>query len=179
MNFSRVLKAGAVSGIIYGVMQGFVALLSYVFYREQIIAMIRASIPSNVNIPMTMDQLADIGMMAAIPGSIIGGIIAGIIVCFVFSLMYEELMGRNSKRKGLFICILIAAGIVLGELAYPGGLVGSILLVQTRYLMLAPLSIAFFIIFGYIMGVFYDRFEGGKHKGKQFKPPEEKSEKKK
>ncbi len=163
MDFLRIIKAGAVSGIIYGVMQGIVSILAYVFYREDIIEMIRKSIPANVNIPMTIDQLADIGMISAIPGSMIGGIIAGIIVCFIFALMHNELIGKNFKRKGLFLCILITIAIILGEAAYPSGIVGGIFMVQTRFIMLAPLNIAFFLVLGYLLGLFYDRF--APHKG--------------
>jgi hypothetical protein len=176
MDFARVLKTGAAAGAIYGVLQGIVAVLSFVFYREQIIEVMRAAIPSGVNIGMTMDQLANISMMTAIPGSVIGGIISGIIVSFIFSLMYGELMGKDSRRKGIFLCILLTIGVVLGELAYPGGFVGSILLIQTGYLMLAPLSIAFFLCLGYLTGIFYDRFEDSKHRKKaaECKPDEEK-----
>lgn len=158
MDFSRVLKAGAVSGAVYGVLQGIVTILAYVFYRGQIIEMIRGSIPSNVNIPMTMEQLADIGMISAIPGSVIGGVIAGIIVCVIFSLIYDELLGKDSKRKGVFLCLLILVGIVLGELASPG-IIGGIFMVQIRYILLAPLSAAFFLVLGYMLGIFYDRFD--------------------
>jgi hypothetical protein len=168
MDLSRVLKTGLFSGIIYGVMQGITSVLSYVFYREEIKAMIRASIPSSTNIPMTMDQLADIGMMAAIPGSIVGGIIAGIVMAFIFSVMYESLMGGSSKKKGVFLCLLLLAGIVLGELAYPG-FIGGLFMVQTRFILLAPLSAAFFVAYGYILGLFYDRFAGHKHKAAECK----------
>jgi hypothetical protein len=164
MDFSRILKTGAVSGAIYGVLQGIVSVLSYVFYRQDIIDLIRASIPSGVDIPMTMDQLADIGMITAIPGSIIGGIIAGIIVAFIFSLMHEDLWGKNDKIKGVFLCVLLTIAILLGEALYPNGIVAGLFMVQTRFLMLTPLSVAFFIFSGYLTGMFYERFGGGKRK---------------
>ncbi|MCX6818142.1 MAG: hypothetical protein NTU57_04770 [Candidatus Aenigmarchaeota archaeon] len=168
MDFSRVLKTGLVSGIIYGVMQGITSVFSYVFYREQIKEMIKAAIPSNANIPMTMDQLADIGMMSAIPGSIVGGIIVGIVMAVIFALMYESLMGGNSRKKGIFLCLLLLAGIILGELAYPG-FIGGLFMVQTRFILLAPISAAFFVAYGYILGLFYDRFSSHKHKAAEYK----------
>lgn len=157
MDWGRIFKTGAVAGVIYGILQGIVSVLTFVFYREQIIELMRSSIPSNVEIPLSMEQLADIGMISAIPGSIIGGIIAGIIVCFIFTLMYNELLGKDSKRKGLFLCILLLIGIGLGELAYPG-VVGGIFMVQTRYIMLTPLNVVFFLVFGYLLGNFYNKF---------------------
>lgn len=163
MDFSRILKTGIVSGIIYGAMQGVISLLSFVFYREQIIAMLRDSIPSNVNIGMTMDQLADISMVTAIPGSIVGGMITGILMCVIFALMYDTLLGKDSRKKGIFLCLLIMAGIIVGELAY-SGVVGGIFMVQTRFIMLAPLSAAMFIAYGHVLGLFYDRFANSKHK---------------
>lgn len=179
MDLSRMLKTGLVSGIIYGIMQGVVSALSYVFYREEIKAIIRASIPSSTNIPMTMDQLADIGMIAAIPSSIVGGIIAGIIMTFIFALMYESLMGNSSKKKGIFLCMLLLVGIILGEIAYPG-FIGGLFMVQTRFILLAPISAAFFVAYGYILGLFYDRFAGHKHKTAECKKEDkEKPSKKK
>ncbi|MCK4335747.1 MAG: hypothetical protein KAT94_03325 [Candidatus Aenigmarchaeota archaeon] len=157
MDWGRIFKTGAVAGVIYGILQGIVSVLTFVFYREQIIELMRSSIPSNVEIPLSMEQLADIGMISAIPGSIIGGIIAGIIVCFIFTLMYNELLGKDSKRKGLFLCILLLIGIGLGELAYPG-VIGGIFMVQTRYIMLTPLNVVFFLVFGYLLGNFYNKF---------------------
>lgn len=158
MDWGRIFKTGAVAGVIYGILQGIVSVLTFVFYREQIIELMRSSIPSNIEIPLSMEQLADIGMISAIPGSIIGGIIAGIIVCFIFALMYNELLGKDSKRKGIFLCILLLIGIGLGELAYPG-VIGGIFMVQTRYIMLTPLNVVFFLVFGYLLGNFYDKFE--------------------
>jgi hypothetical protein len=166
MEYARVLKTGAVSGAIYGVLQGIVSVLSYVFYRQQIIDMIRASLPSNVNIPMTMDQLADIGMISAIPGSVIGGIIAGVIFSAIFAVMYSELLGKDSKRKGLFLGVLLFAGILAGELAYPG-LIGGIFMVQTKFILLAPLSAAFFFALAYLTGMFYDRFDPKRKTGER------------
>ena len=165
MDWGRFLKTGLVSGIIYGILQGIVSTLSYVFYREEIIALIRSSLPSNIEIPMSMEQLADIGMMFAIPGSIIGGIIAGLVFAFIFSVMYNELLGKDSKRKGLFLSLLLLVAIVLGELAFQGVL-GGLFLFQTRFIMLTPLNAIFFLVLGYMTGIFYDRFEN-KHKVKR------------
>ncbi len=158
MEWGRFLKTGAVSGIVYGILQGIVTVMSYVFYREQIIEIIRASIPSNVNIPISMEQLADIGMIFAIPGSIVGGIIAGLVFAFIFSLIYSELIGKNSKRKGLFLSVLLLVAIALGELAYQG-VIGGVFLIQTSFIMLTPLNAVFFLVLGYMIGIFYDRFE--------------------
>lgn len=157
MNWGRILKTGVVAGLVYGFLQGTVALLSYVFYREEIVKIITSSIPRNVNIPMTAEELADIGMISAIPDSLIGGIISGIIFAFIFALMYGELMGNRPETKGLFLSVLLAVAVGLGELAYPGVL-GGIFLVTTRFLMLAPLSFVFFIVLGYLSGMFYRRF---------------------
>ena len=176
MDLSRVLKTGLVSGIIYGIMQSIVSVLSYVFYREQIKEIIRAAIPSSTNIPMTMDQLADIGMITAIPGSIVGGIIAGIVMAVIFAIMYENLMGRDSKRKGIFLCLLMLFAIVIGEVAYPN-FIGGLFMVQTRFILLAPLSAAFFVAYGYVLGLFYDRFAGHKHKAVECKKEDKEKEK--
>ena len=51
MDWGRIFKTGAVAGVIYGILQGIVSVLTFVFYREQIIELMRSSIPSNVEIP--------------------------------------------------------------------------------------------------------------------------------
>jgi hypothetical protein len=73
-------------------------------------------------------------------------------------MMYSELIGKNSKRKGLFLAILLLMGIILGELALQG-VVGGLFLFQTRFIMLTPLNAVFFLVFGYVIGMFYDKFE--------------------
>ena len=157
MDWGRILKTGAVAGIIYGFLQGIVSLLSYVFYREEIIKMITSSIPKNVNIPMSVEELADIGMISTIPGSLVGGIVTGIIFAFIFRLMYKELIGSKDETKGLFLSVLLAAGVGLGELAYPGVL-GGIFLINTHFVMLLPLNFAFMLVLGYSSGMFYKKF---------------------
>ena len=162
MEWGHILKTGAVSGAIYGVLQGIASILSYVFYRGEIIKLIQSSLPKNVEIPMTTEQLADMGMMFAIPGAIIGGLIAGIIFTFIFAIMFNELIGKTSAKKGLLLSVLLTVAIALGEITYQGVL-GGIFLVTTRFIMIAPLSFAFFIALGYITGMFYDKFDE-KHK---------------
>ena len=160
MDWGRIFKTGAVAGVIYRVLNIAVVVLSFVFFREQIKELIQSAIPPDLqsSIPMTIDQLVDISMFSSVPSSIVGGIIPGIIVCFIFVLMYNELLGKDSKRKGIFLCVLLLIGIGLGELAYPG-VIGGIFMVQTRYILLTPLSVVFFLVFGYLLGNFYDKFE--------------------
>ncbi len=160
MDWGRIFKTGAVAGAIYGVLNIAVVVLSFVFFREQIKELIQSAIPPDLqsSIPMSIDQLVDISMFSSVPSSIVGGIIPGIIVCFIFALMYNELLGKDSKRKGIFLCFLLLIGIGLGELAYPG-VIGGIFMVQTRYILLTPLSVVFFLVFGYLLGNFYDKFE--------------------
>ena len=161
MEWGRIFKTGAVSGAIYGVLNIAVVVLSFVFFREQMKELIQRAITPDIQarLPITIDQIVDMSMFSSIPGSIIGGVITGIIVCFIFALMYNELLGKDSKRKGIFLCVLLLVAVALGELAYPG-VVGGIFMIQTGFIMLAPLSVVFFLVFGYLLGKFYDKFEG-------------------
>lgn len=160
MEWGRIFKTGAVAGAIYGVLNIAVVVLSFVFFREQIKELIQSAIPPSLqaNLPMGIDQLVDISMFTSAPGSVVGGIITGVITCFIFALIYNELIGKDSKRKGVFLCVLLLVAVALGELAYPG-VVGGIFMIQTRFILLAPLSAVLFLVFGYLLGNFYDKFE--------------------
>ncbi len=155
MNLGHVIKTGAVSGLIYGILQGGVSLLSYIFYREQIIEMIQKSIPSNI--PISIEQIVNIGMVMSMPSSAIAGIFVGILTSVIFSLIHRELMGKNSKVKGVFLCVLISVAVIIGEFIQPN-VTSGLFMIHTRFPVLAPLSFACFLIFGYLLGMFYDRF---------------------
>lgn len=159
MKWGLGLKTGVVAGAIYGLLNGFVALAITIVMREELIKQIQAQFARlPYDIPITAEQIYPITVAMSIPGSIMGGLIVGAILGIVFLILYGELMGKDSKRKGLCFSILLIIGTGLAEIAFPGsGL--PLIMIQTSYLVFTPVNILFFLVFGYLLGKFYDRFK--------------------
>jgi len=159
MKWGLGLKTGVVAGAIYGLLSGIVTLAITIVMREDIINQIQAQfarLPQDI--PITAEQIYPITVVMSIPGSVIGGVIVGAILGIVFLVLYGELLGKNSKRKGLCFAILLIIGTGLAELAFPkSGL--PLIMIQTTYIMFTPVNILFFLVFGYLLGKFYDRFK--------------------
>ncbi|NIO23304.1 MAG: hypothetical protein GTN38_04745 [Candidatus Aenigmarchaeota archaeon] len=159
MKWGLGIKTGIVAGAVYGFLAGIVATVVTILMREEIIKQIQAQfarIPQDI--PITAEQVYPITVAMSIPGSIIGGLIVGAVLGIVFLVLYGELLGKDSKRKGIFFAVLLIVGTGLAELAFPGsGL--SLIMIQTRYILLTPVNILFFLVFGYLLGKFYDRFK--------------------
>jgi len=158
MEWKLGIKTGLVAGAIYGFLAGIVALAISIVMREEIIKQIQAQFARvPYDIPITAEQVYPITVAMSVPGAVISGLIVGAILGIVFLVLYGELLGKDSKRKGLFFVILLIIGLGLAELAFPGsGL--PLVMVQTSYLVFTPLNILFFLVFGYLLGRFYDRF---------------------
>ncbi len=159
MKWGIGLKSGITAGAIYGLLTGFISLAISVVMKDEIIKQIQAQfarLPQDI--PITAEQVYPITLVMSIPGAVIGGLVVGAILGIVFLSLYNELLGKDSKRKGLFFVILLIIGFGLAELAFPGsGL--PLIMIQTTFLMFTPLNILFFLVFGYLLGKFYDRFK--------------------
>jgi hypothetical protein len=161
---SACAKGGLAAGAIYGLLTGIVSTAYIVLMKEQVIAQIRialASVPGGV--PITAEDIYPITLISAIPSALIYGVILGAILGMVFSFFYAELMGKNSRMKGLLFSILIIVALAIGEAAAPNHSLG-IIMVNTNFLPLAPVGVALFLLFGFLNGVFYDRFSCKKKK---------------
>lgn len=159
MEWGTGLKSGAASGAIYGVIAGILGYIYMLTMKEDVIARIQAAIPQGVSIPMSMDDLYNISLIAAVPSTIISGVILGLILGVVFMLMKEELMGKNLRLKGVFLTGFILVVAVVWELLYPQNLFGGFLLLRFSPIFIAPLSAIAFLAFGYLLGMFCERFE--------------------
>ncbi|NIO20663.1 MAG: hypothetical protein GTN76_07970 [Candidatus Aenigmarchaeota archaeon] len=158
MKWKPGLKTGVVAGAVYGFLTGIVALAITIVMKDDIIKQIQAQFASvPYDIPITAEQVYPITVAMSIPGAIMSGLIVGAILGIIFMILHGELLGKNSKRKGLCFVILLIIGTGIAELAFPGsGL--PLVMVQTTFIMFTPLNILFFLAFGYLLGRFYDRF---------------------
>jgi len=159
MKWDIGLKSGITAGAIYGLLTGFISLAVSVVMKDEIIKQIQAQftrLPQDI--PITAEQVYPITLVMSIPGAVIGGLVIGAILGIVFLSLYNELLGKDSKRKGLCFSMLLIAGTGIAEIVFPkSGL--PLMMIQTTFLMFTPLNILFFLVFGYLLGKFYDRFK--------------------
>lgn len=160
---SACAKGGLAAGAIYGLLTGIVNTAYILLMKEQVIAQISRALASVQGVPITAEDVYPITLISAIPGAMIYGVILGAILGMVFSFFYTELMGKGSRMKGLLFSILIIVALAIGEAAAPGYSMGLIM-VNTNFLPLAPVGVALFLLFGFLNGVFYDRFSCKKKK---------------
>lgn len=152
-------KAGVVAGAIYGVLAGIVGIIYLIAKKDEIIAMLNGQLSSlGVNVPMTAEQLYPMTIIGAPINAIISGLIIGAVLGVVFSLLREELIGKNNRIRGVCFSVLILIALGIGELAAPNLSMGFIL-INTGFLPSAVLGVIFFLAFGYLLGMFYDRFK--------------------
>ena len=84
MEWKHGVKSGAVAGVFYGIIAGIVTVLYMILNKEMLIERLQAVLSSNVNIPISTDQLYNITLISSFPSSIIGGVLVGVIFVFDF-----------------------------------------------------------------------------------------------
>ncbi len=158
MKWGLGLKSGITAGAVYGLLTSFVSLAITILMKEEIIKQIQAQFAKlPYEIPVTAEDVYPLALVMSVPGSIIWGLIVGGILGVVFLLLHGELLGRDSARKGLFFSLLMIAGTGLAELLSPGaGL--PLLMIQTSFPVFTPINILLFLVFGHLLGKFYDKF---------------------
>lgn len=158
MEWKHGIKSGAVAGVFYGIIAGIVTVLYMLLNREMIIQRLQAVLSSNANIPISTDQLYDITLIASLPSSVIGGVLVGVIFGVIYVLMKKELIGKDAKKQGISLAILLFIALGVAEMVGPENAIGAFFMIRFSSLPLVPLSFGAFICLGYLMGVFWDRF---------------------
>ena len=161
MKWNLALKSGAVAGAIYGLLSGFVALAVAILNKDQIIEQIQAQFANIPNVPVTAEDVYPLTLAAAVPGAIFSGLIIGIVLGVVFMLLREDLLGKNSAMKGVCLSGLLLIGLGIGEAISPGTSLAFVM-VQTSFILLTPVNVVLFLLFGFMLGKFHDRFESKK-----------------
>jgi hypothetical protein len=149
---SQGLKAGLAAGVIYAAIIGLMSLTTFLGCSSAQIAYIAAQHPSNVSASEIFygTDIIYYPMVYAVL-TLIFGLIFGLI----FALVYSKLPGSTSKFKGsvLGVAVFLAVAFIgpgffeeyaCGGSAFP-------------YLILG-LSVPAAILFGYLLGSFYDSF---------------------
>lgn len=157
MEWKHGIKSGAVAGVFYGIIAGIVTVLYMLLNKEMLIERLQAVLSSNANIPISTDQLYNITLIASFPSSIIGGVLVGMIFGVIYVLM-KELIGKDAKKQGISLAILLFIALGVAEMVGPENAIGAFFMIRFSSLPLVPLSFGAFICLGYFMGVFWDRF---------------------
>ena len=165
MEWKHGLKSGAVAGIIYGVFAGIINVVFMTAMRDEIIGRIQAAIPQGTSIPISMDQLYTITLIAAFPSALVMAVIVGMVYGVIFMVLREELMGKTARMKGIFLSIILFAFFGLAEMFSAENAVGAFFMLRFTPWYLIPASFVAFLILGYLTGMFWERFgKNGKKK---------------
>jgi len=154
-NISQGLKAGLAGGVVYGLLVGLIHLgilevcaPSQLQFIEQHISQL--STPTN----STAEQLfsTDLVYFPMING--IWALVYGVLFGAVFAFVYTKLPGTNSKRKGMTLgVVVIFIGLFIGPASY------SYTCPSNYFPIIADTAgLASGILFGFVLGVFYDSF---------------------
>ncbi|MCP8316593.1 MAG: hypothetical protein H3Z52_02925 [archaeon] len=142
------IKAGVVSGAIYGIILAPFVYLELILFKEEFMSMIIASLPPG----MTAEQVFNFALIFGIFFAFIVGIILGLIFGIIYGWAYEKIPGRKSIIKGivfgLILWLILSVLLGLGNLQYG----------VTYYLYGLGVGLIEYLIFGVFLGFFYNRF---------------------
>jgi hypothetical protein len=158
-SISQGLKGGVSAGVLYGLMIGVLHLATLAGCSSAQIRAIAAS-PSLAGSGQSASSLfysTDIVYYPMVLG--LWAFVYGVIFGAAFAFAYRKLPGVSSNRKGLtigaamfFVDAFLGPGYLL-EYSCGGGLLGGLL----PYFTFA-LSVPAALVFGYLLGAFYDDF---------------------
>ncbi len=161
-SLSQGLKAGLAAGLIYGALVGILHAGLLEACREtqvQFISQNLISPPFRLRFISAYqnDNAFDIFVSDLTHFPLywaIGGLVAGVFYGAIFKFLYNRLPGKNSRSKG------IAAGLIAFVLGIFLGLSGLEVSCSPSVFPFLALIISFpiSVVFGYLLGIFYDSF---------------------
>jgi len=148
---STGLKAGALSGVIDGVILAPISYYMVLLMKDEIISGIEASLPAGS--PFTPQQLFDLVLIMVPIFAIIGGLIAGLILGAIYAWTYNKIPGKTPFLKGLVYGAIL--WVIFGLLL---GLSNLLQYGIIPYLMSVAETLVASMVFAALLGVFYGRF---------------------
>jgi hypothetical protein len=148
--YGRGAKAGLLAGLISGVLTGVFLYLELQNLKSQITTTIQNSLPANS--PIDASALANFAILLVPVVMIIGGLIGGLILGLIFAAVQDKYMKRQSLpvRGLVFGLILFAIDLLLNA--------GSVNYGTSALLSGFTISLIGALIFGYLLGAFFQRF---------------------
>jgi len=144
------IKAGVVSGAIYGIILAPFIYFELILFKEEFMSVIIASLPQGSLI--TPEEAYNITLLIGPILVFIIGIILGVIFGIIYGWAYDKIPGRTSIIKGivfgLILWLIFSAILGLGNLQYG----------VTYYLYGLGEGLVTSLIFGILLGFFYNRF---------------------
>ena len=151
--YGRGAKAGIIAGVVWGVISGVISYALLQTYKSTVLPIIEKTIPNNSTIPLTAEQIFNIAVYGALFSAIIVGVIGGVILGLIFAAVKDAFLKKSS---------LIVRGVVFGIVLWlinMGVSLGSASTYGSGYFALtAGGSLIASLIFGYLLGFFFDRF---------------------
>jgi len=143
-------KAGVVSGIVYGAISAVFAYISSPMIKEQMMAVIEETLPPNSLV--TTEQIYEFLLIFGAVVTVIVGVVTGVILGVVYGWGYEKFPGGNSIYKGLVFGIIlwVIVDVLLG--------LGNLQYGTTYFALSLAWGLVIALIFGALLGVFYDKF---------------------
>ena len=145
--YVRGLKAGIVSGLIFGITNAIIGALTYWFMLE--------SIPGEMS-----EGLIKVGthtLTLLIPGKIIFGIIGGVIFGLIFAVFYSKLPGSKPIVNGIATAIIywVIFSVVIGYFfkEYYLSLYGI------SYVVDVMIGLIMYLFWGFLLIKFWMKFE--------------------
>ncbi|MEM3584574.1 MAG: hypothetical protein QW193_04770 [Nitrososphaerales archaeon] len=144
------IKAGVVSGVIYGVILAPFTYLTLILLKEEIISIIMANLPPGYSI--SIEEFFNFALTIGIISVFIAGIILGLIFGLIYGWAYEKIPGRTSIIKGIIFGIILwlIFSVILGF--------GNLQYGFTYYLYNLGEGLITSLIFGFLLGFFYNKF---------------------
>jgi len=150
-NTGNGAKAGLVAGIAYGVILAIISYITLQSIKSTVIAEIATKLPANTS--LTAEQVFNIAEVVAPVFVIIAGIIGGLILGAIYGKLLERIPGGSAVMKG------IVFGLILWLIASVLGGLGDLSSYGLEY-YLTNVGTGFVgaLVFGYLLGYFYGRF---------------------
>lgn len=154
---SNGIKAGAIAGVVYGIISAVFALISLTMYKNQIINALQSYVNANSVLSshgFTAQSLYRVELIAGPAVEVVLGIIVGLILGLIFSYISHRLPGSSNVVKGVILGIFL--WLILGVLMELANLkeYGSL------YYELAVIgSLIAAVAYGVVLGKLYTRFE--------------------
>lgn len=144
------IKAGVVAGVIYSIILAPFTYLTLILLREDIISMIMASLPEGSS--LTAEEIFSFTLLIGLVSVFIAGIILGLIFGLIYGWAYEKIPGRTAIIKGIIFGIILwlIFSVILGF--------GNLGYGVTYYLYSLVEGLITSLIFGLLLGYFYNRF---------------------
>jgi len=145
-DYGRGAKAGAIAGVVLGIIEAIGLYATFSFTRDSIKSAIQGTtLPAGI----TIDQAVDLALHTLVIGTFVGSIIGGVILGVIFAAVANKYMTSKSfEMRGLVFGIVLWIIGILGNIGNFG--------YGTTYIATSVLiGLVGSLIYGYLLGHFF------------------------